>query len=44
MEILIANVENIEFKIERDLNEQYGALSLPFPGMDSKSTIHMNLI
>ncbi|CAD7088470.1 unnamed protein product [Hermetia illucens] len=37
MELLIANVDNIEFKIERDLNEQFGALPLPFPGMD-KST------
>lgn len=36
MELLIANVDNIEFKIERDLNEQFGALPLPFPGMDSK--------
>lgn len=36
MEALIANVDCYEFKIERDLNEQYGALSLPFPGMDSK--------
>lgn len=36
MDALIANVDCYEFKIERDLNEQYGALPLPFPGMDSK--------
>ena len=36
MDFLIANVEHLDFKIERDLNEQYGALPLPFPGMDSK--------
>lgn len=36
MDLIIANVDHIEFKIERDLNEQFGALPLPFPGMDSK--------
>lgn len=36
MDFIIANVEHIEFKIERDLNEQYGSLPLPFAGMDSK--------
>ena len=36
MELLIANVNHVVFKIDRDLNEQYGALPLPFPGMDSK--------
>lgn len=36
MEYLIANVNNLQFKIEGDLNEQYGALPLPFQGMDSK--------
>lgn len=36
MDFIIANVEHIEFKIERDLNEQYGSLPLPFTGMDSK--------
>lgn len=36
MEYAIANVDHLEFKIERDLNEQFGALSLPFTGMDSK--------
>lgn len=37
MDIIIANVTHIEFKIEKDLNGQFGALPLPFPGMD-KST------
>lgn len=36
MDLIIANVETFEFKIERDLNEQYGSLPLPFSGMDSK--------
>ena len=36
MDMLIANVDSWTFKIEKDLNEQYGALALPFPGMDSK--------
>lgn len=39
MDFIIANVEHIEFKIERDLNEQYGSLPLPFTGMDSKLII-----
>lgn len=39
MDFLVANVENMVFKIEKDLNEQYGALPLPFPGMDSKNII-----
>lgn len=34
MEIMIANVENYNFKIEIDLQEQFGALPLPFHGMD----------
>lgn len=36
MECLVANVDNIKFGIEIALDEQYGALPLPFPGMDSK--------
>lgn len=39
MECIIANVENAKFDIEIALDEQYGALPLPFPGMDSKYTI-----
>lgn len=37
MECLVANVEHIKFDIEIALDEQFGALPLPFPGMDSKS-------
>lgn len=35
MECIVADVENIRFDIEVALDEQYGALPLPFPGMDS---------
>ncbi|KAK7067507.1 Cleavage and polyadenylation specificity factor subunit 4 [Halocaridina rubra] len=34
MEILVANVENITFEIETQLDDQIGAQMLPFPGMD----------
>jgi cleavage and polyadenylation specificity factor subunit 4 len=37
MEFFVANVDHIEFKIERDLADQVGSQLLPFPGMD-KST------
>lgn len=37
MDFLVANVDHLGFKIEIDLNEQFGALPLPFSGMD-KST------
>ena len=36
MEFIVANVDNIKFDIEVALEEQYGALPLPFAGMDSK--------
>lgn len=36
MELIIASVNNVVFKIDRDLSEQYGALPLPFQGMDSE--------
>lgn len=36
MELIVANVDGIKFDIETALEEQYGALPLPFPGMDSK--------
>ena len=35
MECLVANVDNMRFDIEIALDEQYGALPLPFTGMDS---------
>lgn len=34
MEILVANVDNLTFDIENQLEEQIGAQMLPFPGMD----------
>ena len=36
MEIVIANVDDVVFDIERQLEEQVGAQLLPFPGMDSE--------
>lgn len=36
MELVVANVSDIKFDIEIALEEQHGALSLPFTGMDSK--------
>lgn len=37
MECVVANVEHMRFDIEIALDEQYGALPLPFTGMDSTS-------
>ncbi|XP_037953689.1 cleavage and polyadenylation specificity factor subunit 4 [Teleopsis dalmanni] len=34
MDVILANVNNINFKIEKDLMNQCGALLLPFGGMD----------
>lgn len=36
MDMILANVNNIYFKVEKDLTEQVGAIPLPFFGMDSK--------
>ena len=36
MECIVANVDNFRFDIEIALEEQYGALPLPFAGMDSE--------
>lgn len=36
MEVIVANVDHIKFDIDYALEQQYGALPLPFPGMDSK--------
>ena len=36
MECVVANVEHMHFDIEIALDEQYGALPLPFTGMDSE--------
>jgi cleavage and polyadenylation specificity factor subunit 4 len=35
MESLVANVEGVKFDIEVALEQQLGAVSLPFPQMDS---------
>lgn len=40
MEVIVANVDNINFDIEALLEEQVGAQLLPFPGMDSKFTMY----
>lgn len=39
MEIIVANVDKVTFDIEVQLEEQVGAQTLPFPGMDSKSLV-----
>lgn len=36
MEVVVASVDDIKFDIELQLEQQYGAAPLPFPGMDSK--------
>lgn len=38
MEDIVAPIGNIVFDIERDLNEQVGALPLPFSGMDKSGS------
>lgn len=40
MEVLVANVEHLKFDVEVALEAQYGALPLPFPGMDSQYINH----
>lgn len=44
MEVLVANVDHIKFDVEIALEEQYGALPLPFPGMDSKFNFNNNFL
>jgi len=39
MELLVAGFDDIKFNVEIALDEQHGALPLPFNGMDSKSLI-----
>jgi cleavage and polyadenylation specificity factor subunit 4 len=34
MDFIIANTDNSSFKIEYELDQQLGALPLPFAGMD----------
>lgn len=44
MEVLVASVDDIKFDIENQLEQQYGAVPLPFPGMDSKFFLSFALI
>lgn len=37
MELLVAGIDDIKFNVEVALDEQHGALPLPFSGMDSKN-------
>lgn len=37
MQAIVANVENVHFEVEMQINMQLGTLPLPFSGMDSKS-------
>jgi hypothetical protein len=39
MELLVAGFDDIKFNVEVALDEQHGALPLPFNGMDSKIDI-----
>lgn len=43
MDYIVANVSNMRFDIEIALDEQYGALPLPFTGMDSKFLYYVYL-
>lgn len=36
MDLIVANVSGIKFDIEVALEQQFGALPLPFTGMDSE--------
>lgn len=36
MQAIVANVENVHFEVEMQINMQLGTLPLPFSGMDSK--------
>lgn len=42
MDFIIANTDNSRFKIEFELNEQIGALPLPFSGMDKSTSAVCN--
>lgn len=44
MECIVANVDNMRFDIEVALDEQYGALPLPFTGMDSAYLCYVKYI
>lgn len=38
MEEIVATIGDVVFDIEKDLEEQVGALALPFPGMDKSGS------
>lgn len=42
MDFIIASTDNSHFKIEYELNEQIGALPLPFSGMDKSTSAVCN--
>jgi hypothetical protein len=42
MDVIVANIDNIHFKIETELNEQIGAYQLPFSGMDKSTSAVCN--
>lgn len=42
MDFIIANTDNSHFKIEYELNEQIGALPLPFSNMDKSTSAVCN--
>lgn len=42
MDFIIANTDDSHFKIEYELNEQVGALPLPFSGMDKSTSAVCN--
>lgn len=42
MDFIIASTDGSQFKIEYELNEQLGALPLPFSGMDKSTSAVCN--
>jgi cleavage and polyadenylation specificity factor subunit 4 len=42
MEVLVANIDNMHFKIEEELISQIGAHPLPFSGMDKSTSAVCN--
>lgn len=42
MDFIIANIDNLHFKIEMELNDQIGSLPLPFSGMDKSTSAVCN--
>lgn len=42
MDVLVANIDNVHFKIEAELHDQIGAMPLPFSGMDKSTSAVCN--